>query len=158
MRNNQAVAIRKNIFSIVHKLRNMCHHDLPGELRKLTVNQIRVLDRVYVLTRTRPEGISLKTLADSLQITNAATSEMVETLVHKTVITRVNNPNDRRAISIRLSEDWDRRLSGYELLFDNITSEFAETLPAEKLTIFSEIMEDFELFVSGKADNDIKND
>lgn len=69
----------------------------------LTLRQGSAIGQIRILTKEKPEGIALKTLASHLNMTVPATSLLVETMVTK-AFERNPNPEDRRAICIRLSE------------------------------------------------------
>jgi DNA-binding MarR family transcriptional regulator len=55
------------------------------------------------LCDTNPEGVSLKKLAETIGVTPAAASVMVDLLVAKKMIKRTRSKNDRRAILLRLT-------------------------------------------------------
>ncbi len=73
-------------------------------MQGLTVRQCSAIARVELLTQDCPQGISLKMLARHLQMTVPAASLLVETLVSRELLERTPNPNDRRAVCIRISE------------------------------------------------------
>ncbi len=70
----------------------------------LTIRQGSALRETKALTEECPEGISLKVLARNLQMTMPATSLLVEAMVTKGFFVRETNPNDRRAVRIKLSQ------------------------------------------------------
>ena len=70
----------------------------------LTLRQGSAIAQIRILTKECPQGIALKTLATHLNMTVPATSLLVETMVNKGFFERTPNPEDRRAICIRLSE------------------------------------------------------
>ena len=51
-----------------------------------------------------PKGIPLKDLAAALHLTPGTVSELVEKLVRKGTLQRVQNPDDRRAVMISVTE------------------------------------------------------
>ena len=69
----------------------------------LTVRQGGAVGQLKTLTEQNPDGVALKTLAKHLQMTIPATSLLVEAMVSKGLFERTPNPNDRRAVCIRLS-------------------------------------------------------
>lgn len=71
----------------------------------LTMRQAGALVNVEILTRNNSRGIALKTLAQNMQMTVPATSLLVENMVNKGFLERTPNPEDRRAVCIRLSAD-----------------------------------------------------
>lgn len=113
-------------------------------LMGLTIRQAGAIARLKMLMNKAPQGVALKTLAQELQMTVPATSLLVETMVSKDVFERSQNPDDRRAICIRLSskgqELFDVGFSALERQLDNhsadITAEELETCQrvAQKLS------------------------
>lgn len=51
----------------------------------------------------RHEHCGISDLSDNLEITNAATSQLVDKLVQANLLVRTENPNDRRAKQVSLS-------------------------------------------------------
>ena len=101
-----------NIFadlqSILDELRRSSLHAMNAGMQKklqgLSLRQGSAISQLKLLTEEKPEGVALKTLAKRLQMTIPATSLLVETMVGKGFFERTPNPEDRRAVCIRLSE------------------------------------------------------
>ncbi len=74
-----------------------------SEFMSLTARQLRLLRAVCRLTRDNADGISLKNLAEELKLSSSAVSLMVETLVQKDELERLQCSWDRRMVLIRLS-------------------------------------------------------
>jgi DNA-binding MarR family transcriptional regulator len=72
-------------------------------LDDLTVTQMNTVVVISHLCDEFPEGVTLKTLAETVGVTPAAASVMVDLLVKKKMLTRTRSKNDRRAVLIRLS-------------------------------------------------------
>ena len=88
-----------------------------------------------------PEGISLKKLAQHMQMTVPATSLLVDSLVTKGYVRRDPNPNDRRAVCISLTE---KGSTIYELVyarFHQEVDERARVLTEDELSAISRIIE-----------------
>ena len=96
---------RSDLISVVEHIRDLCSAKVPLSLGHYTGSQLRMITRIYELTRNSSDGLQLKTLAKVLHITPAATSEMVETLVKRGALERRIAANDRRAMSLRLSRE-----------------------------------------------------
>lgn len=77
---------------------------LQKKLYGLTLRQGSAINKVMLLTKEAPEGVALKTLAQHMQMAVSATSILVESIVNKGLFVRSQNPTDRRAVRIRLSE------------------------------------------------------
>jgi len=67
-----------------------------GEL-DLSISQIRIL---HLLTREM-ENASLRTLADAIGLSLPAVSRSIDALVHRDLVTREENPEDRRLKTVR---------------------------------------------------------
>ena len=74
-----------------------------SEFMALTARQLRLVQAVCRLTRGNPDGISLKVLAKELKLSSSAVSLMVEALVQKDELERLQSSRDRRMVLIRLS-------------------------------------------------------
>lgn len=74
-----------------------------SEFMALTARQLQLLRVVCRLTRNNAEGISLKRLAEELKLSSSAVSLMVEALVQKDELERLQCSRDRRMVLIRLS-------------------------------------------------------
>jgi DNA-binding MarR family transcriptional regulator len=72
-------------------------------LDDLTVTQMNTVLVIKHLCKEHPEGVTLKKLAETVGVTPAAASVMVDLLVKKKMLTRTRSKNDRRAVLIRLS-------------------------------------------------------
>jgi DNA-binding MarR family transcriptional regulator len=93
--------LRSQSSSVVHK------HKKAGLLwlDELTETQSNTVIAVRQLCDETPEGITLKKLAETMGVTPAAASVMVDLLVKKKMLKRTKSKNDRRAVFIRLTPD-----------------------------------------------------
>ena len=109
--------------------------------RDLSLNQIRILRMVQLLTfplftnAVRPDGVSLKELAAKLNITAAAASEMVDSLVNRGLLVREPNPNDRRAVRIHFSTAMHKRWLRVHDAFTRLSKELIGDLSDDELQI-----------------------
>ena len=71
----------------------------------ISMKQHLVMKKVCVMMETTPQGIPLKDLAAALHLTPGTVSELVETLVKRGSLQRVQNPDDRRAVMITVTEE-----------------------------------------------------
>lgn len=113
------------------------------QLFKLTLNQLRMVKNVHGLVGESGSGVKLKALAESLDITPAAASEMVETLVSKGVLTRASSALDRRSVSIQLGDKLQKRFRSREESFDRLAENYINGLPAEDKEKFLSVLEGF---------------
>ena len=70
----------------------------------VSVRQHQTMSLVCRLTEEKPNGVTLKELAEAMKLAPATVSELVESLVRKNFLQRVQNPEDRRAVQITLTE------------------------------------------------------
>lgn len=96
------------LLGIVDDMRRASFKATPEVQQKkmlgLTFRQGSAIAQIKILTMEEPQGVALKTLAGHLKMTVPATSLLVETMVNKGFFERNPNPEDRRAVCIRLSE------------------------------------------------------
>jgi DNA-binding MarR family transcriptional regulator len=72
-------------------------------LNDVTGAQSNAILAVKHLCDTCPDGVSLKKLAETIGVTPAAASVMVDILVTKKIIKRTQSKDDRRAVLLRLT-------------------------------------------------------
>ena len=75
-----------------------------NEAKDLSLKEHLVMRKVHTMMETAPKGIPLKDLAAALHLTPGTVSELVEKLVRKGTLQRVQNPDDRRAVMISVTE------------------------------------------------------
>ncbi len=112
-----------------------------SQMLGLTVRQGSAISQLRLMLEEMPQGVSLKSLANRLQMTVPATSLLVEALVSKGYTQRTPNPDDRRAICITLTD------KGHTI-FNNVYARFhaeidrrARNLTPEELSIMAGIVE-----------------
>jgi len=93
-------------------LRKQSQHAVHSEKRPellwlddLTETQSNTVIAVRQLCEESPEGVTLKRLAETMGVTPAAASVMVDLLVKKKMLKRNKSKSDRRAVLIRLSPE-----------------------------------------------------
>ena len=133
----------KRLLSAANSLREEQGQSEERQLFKLTLNQLRMVKNVHGLVGQTGSGVKLKALAESLDITPAAASEMVETLVGKGVLTRVSSELDRRSVSIQLGDKLKKRFRNREESFDRLAAAYLADLPADDREKFIELLDGF---------------
>lgn len=101
--------------------------DLPHDL---TMQQLRVLTRV-----AREPGITGHELGRRLGVTAPTASGLVERLVEKNLLERVDDPLDRRVRRLRLTEDGARMISGVDATFGKLLTAVIPPIPTERLEV-----------------------
>jgi DNA-binding MarR family transcriptional regulator len=90
------------------RARNAVHERMrPGLLwlDDLTETQGNTVIAIRQLCERSPEGVTLKKLAETMGVTAAAASVMVDLLAKKKMLKRTRSKSDRRAVVIRLTPD-----------------------------------------------------
>ena len=117
-------------------------------LESLSVRQQKTLFAVITMTKLNPIGVNLKDLAARMNITVPAASVLVESMVQRGFLEREINPNDRRAVCIRISTTGQQI---FDVIYQEMTVQvnklIAVITPEERQT-FKIIIEKFynELF------------
>ena len=104
MANSDPAILRKAVSSLYNAFRESV--DTIGNLSSIDVSirQHQTMALVCRLTEEKPNGITLKELAESMKLAPATVSELVESLVKKNFLQRIQNPEDRRAVQITLTD------------------------------------------------------
>jgi DNA-binding MarR family transcriptional regulator len=97
-------AINKAIFRLVKS---------DADRIGVTVVQLKVLHRISLCP-----NIGLGELAEYLRLTNSTVSGVIDRLVHNGLVNRVTSPQDRRAISLQLTESGRNKLT--ELILSSV--------------------------------------
>ena len=108
--------------------------------RELTISQQHMIKAVIRMTIDMPEGVTLKALADRLQLSSGAASAMVEVLVRKQILERTPCPLDRRAVRIRTTDKCRRLVAEGCRYFTEKTTAFLEELPETEQSFFLEML------------------
>lgn len=116
-------------------------------LSSLTGRQHAVMQKVCLLTMTDPAGISLKQLAEALNLSAGTVSEAVETLVCKQMLERTVCPRDRRAVQIRLAPTGAMIVQTGISLLSEQTSAFLKTLSDAEAGQFVDTLTKFYHFI-----------
>ena len=83
----------------------------------------------------------LKDIANELELTPGAVSQMVEHLVRMELLERCASETDRRAVCIKLSQKGKSIRAFHEDFFNRVINDFMKTVPEEKQKIFAEVMQ-----------------
>mgnify|MGYP005891065599 CR=1 FL=1 len=78
MKREETTRIWRTLFEVTDWMRNINVGLIDQTFLNLTFNQLRMIKIVYVLNREFPEGVTLKVLAESLNITPAVLAKVNE--------------------------------------------------------------------------------
>lgn len=104
------------------------------KLYGLTLRQGSAINKVMLLTKETPDGVALKTLAEHMQMAVSATSILVESIVGKGLFVRTQNPKDRRAVRIKLSEKGEQVFSETNSLVLEEMSKLSSILTPDEIS------------------------
>ena len=128
------------LFRNTDLLRDMIDKYYPFKTKnQITVAQIKML---VCVMRHKPDGVMLKDIANELELTPGAVSQMVEHLVRMELLERCASETDRRAVCIKLSQKGKSIRAFHEDFFNRVINDFMKTVPEEKQKIvFAEVMQ-----------------
>lgn len=125
------------------------------EFMALTVSQQRLLRAVWRMTGTcRPDGVSLRDLAEKLGLSSSAVSVMVESLVKRGYLERITASDDRRKVLIRISSEGDKRRAVVERFFGETVWRFVAGRSPEDVACFEKFMDDFINYLTNKKETE----
>ena len=133
MANSDPAVLRKTVTRLYDAFREAV--DSIGHFARIdvSVRQHQTMALVCRLTEDKPNGVTLKELAESMKLAPATVSELVESLVRKNFLQRIQNPDDRRAVQITLTEYGQTLLDQCTERVDSLCSELLSGLtPAEQ--------------------------
>ncbi|MBQ9804493.1 MAG: MarR family transcriptional regulator [Lentisphaeria bacterium] len=130
------------------RVNEFCAKQVPAELFRYTLNQMRTIRAVQQLTQEYPAGVQLKMLAEKLNVTPAAASEMVDTLVRKGAILRQSDPADRRAVLLQVGDSLRERFDKCEKNLHLLVANFLETLDDSEVATVMAVAEKFSNYVA----------
>ncbi len=139
MNESEEVATRfwKTIFALTDLMRDLsCNSIVTGNRDNwnLTIQQMRLLRVVYVKTSSvSPEGVMLKTIAETLNVTSAAVCGMVENMVQRGLLSRNRCESNRRSVNITLSEYSKKKIREVEAGFTKIAEQMCSELGKEEM-------------------------
>lgn len=145
---DRVIELRRNMRRTEMRIKEFCARQVPTEIFHYTLSQMRAIDTLYALTRDSGNGIHLKELAESLAITPAAASEMVDTLVRKGAIIRKSDPADRRAVRLHVGNTLQERFESCEKQLNTLTGNFLDTLTENEKRLFIDVVAKFAEFTS----------
>ena len=143
--------LRRNLRISERRIKEFCARQVPAEIFHYTLSQMRAIEMLYTLTRDSGNGIQLKMLAEHLNITPAAASEMVDTLVRKGAIVRKSDPADRRAVRLHVGDSLQERFESCENQLNILTANFLNTLSENERQTFFDVAAKFADFTSDQA-------
>jgi len=127
---NLAAKLMETVPLVMYHIRSKVLHN--GET-VTSLPQTRVLAFIH-----NCPGSSLSRLADSLAVTRATASTMVDKLVRAAMVVRTTDPTDRRNIILSLTKAGEDQLLATRRIAIAEIAELVKDLPAEKLAALEE--------------------
>ena len=103
-----------------------------GVFSDLSLRHLHVMRIVATLLEDCPEGITLKTLAEELKLTPGTVSCLVDTLVNRNALLRVQSKVDRREVKISLTPSSRELIEKISARIDVIAEDLLSCLTPEE--------------------------
>ena len=149
--NEEVTRICRMLCQVTDELRDVWLLRQPEQdvktIMALTISQQRMLRTVWRMTLAAPQGIMLKELASHLALSNSAVSVMVDAMVKRGFLERIQDESDRRKVFIRISEAGMARSRLHEQSYGELSKDFFAALPAEQRAEFYNTLEKFQQFL-----------
>ena len=134
MANSAPATLRKTVSRLYDAFRESAETVGNISATDVSIRQHQTMSLVCRLTVEKPNGVTLKELAEAMKLAPATVSELVESLVKKNFLQRIQNPEDRRAVQITLTEHGQTLLDQCIKCVDNLFEELLSKLSASERT------------------------
>jgi len=113
-----------------------------SQIRRIAVEKFQMTEEQFqVLRRIRKGSASVSALAEASQTSRSAVSKAVDALVRRGLVTRSQDPDDRRNVPLALTGEGQRVMDGIFTEAEAWLSARFEHLSPEKLEILLQGME-----------------
>ena len=138
MANSEPAALRKAVSRLNEAFRESTLSIGSISSIDVSIRQHQTMALVCRLTEDKPSGVTLKELAEAMKLAPATVSELVESLVKKNFLQRVQNPEDRRAVQITLTDHGQTLLDECLKTVDNLCEKLLAGLsPSERTAMLN---------------------
>lgn len=136
MNDTEKLELARVIHATEHMLHRHCVSRFDSETLTDTTSIPLTFPQVHMIMTVRDRGsMTIKQLATELRVKAPAVSAMVDRLVELGVLTRTENPDDRREVLVRLSATHDewvnelerRKLQTFIELVEKVGEKYART-------------------------------
>jgi len=143
--------VSESIWRLTEEVLELLRTRATGEVQKqkkpdvlwvddVTRAQGNTVIAIRQLCETSPEGVTLKRLAEAIEVTPAAASVMVELLVKKKMLKRTRSKSDRRSILIRLAPETSQLFEISEQTLGDSVMSLADALGPDLLRQWQTIL------------------
>ena len=138
MANSAPATLRKTVSRLYDAFRESAETVGNISATDVSIRQHQTMSLVCRLTVEKPNGVTLKELAEAMKLAPATVSELVESLVKKNFLQRIQNPEDRRAVQITLTDHGQTLLNECIKCVDALCEKLLAGLsPAERTALLS---------------------
>ena len=134
MANSDPAVLRKAVSRLYDAFRESAESIGSISSIDVSIRQHQTMSLVCRLTEEKPHGVTLKELAEAMKLAPATVAELVESLVKKDFLQRVQNPEDRRAVQITLTDHGQTLLDECIRCVDNLCEKLLAGLSASERT------------------------
>lgn len=146
----------KKLFRTIEMIRNynarVCRAKRPR--KDITITQVQIISCVLFAP---DQKVRVRDIADELGLTPGAVSQQVDRLVKMDFLDRKTDENDRRAVSITLSENGMELNRELEVFFSTLFDRLLAGVSDQNLEVFSGILDVMQKRVAQERDDFIKN-
>jgi len=132
MANSDPAVLRKAVSRLYDAFREAAETVGNISSSDISIRQHQTMSLVCRLTEEKPNGVTLKELAEAMKLASATVSELVESLVKKDFLQRVQNPEDRRAVQITLTNHGQTMLDQCIKCVDSLCEKILSDLSASE--------------------------
>ena len=141
MANSAPATLRKTVSRLYDAFRESAENVGNVSSTDISIRQHQTMSLVCRLTEDKPNGVTLKELAEAMKLAPATVSELVESLVKKDFLQRIQNPEDRRAVQITLTEHGQTLLDQCIQCVDSLCEKLLAELSASERTAMLNALE-----------------
>ena len=132
------------------------HHHMQRVFAKFNPDSIPPLtpQQVHLFMTVRDHGcMTIKQLTQALYVKAPAVSVMVERLVEMGLLTRVENPADRREVQVRVSPEQESRMQEIERGYLQLTVDMLDKLGLEYARLWGDLCKRIEEVMAAERGN-----
>jgi len=134
--NNDRKKLIEKILGNIHTIK----HEIAAEMHTF-FNEISITHSQWIVLHLvkKNRSINIKDLANLLDITSSAATQIVDGLVNKGLLSRKRNPDDRRTLKIELSEESKNQFDSIKNNSFKTLSSFFDALDDDELSKYCEL-------------------
>src|SRR5260221_1962200 len=132
----------QNLQKLAEKMGNIFRNLVLPNIHKIgEVSLGRPQIGILFILQKNKEGVSVKDLAEKLHVTPGAITQLVDKLVEKKLVERLEDENDRRILKIRLTDTAKDKFKMFKENYLNSISEMFNELDDNELISLVNLLE-----------------